>query len=80
MICYVRDDLIVAGLRLTFGGSGTLRFWGLSSFAAKHAHRNTSTYDAQILSKVDVPCSYCGTVGKRNSRESTSRNRVQTLR
>ena len=76
--CYVRDDLIVAGLRLTFDWAGSPGVWGLSS-AVKHAHRNTSACDAQIFSKVDVPCNHCRTVG-RSSSESTSRNRVQTLR
>ena len=46
----------------------------------KHAHRNTFTRDAQILSEVDVPCDHCGTIGRRSFSESTSRNRLQTLR
>ena len=51
-ICYVRNDLMlqVADLRLAFGWAESPEFWGLLSSAAKHAHRNTSTRDAQILS------------------------------
>ena len=79
-ICYVRDDLIVADLRLAFGGAGSPGFWGLLSSVVKHAHRNTFTRDAQILSEVDVPCNHCGAVERRSFSESTSRNRIQTLR
>ena len=79
-IFYVRDDLIVADLRLAFGWAGSPGFWGLLSSVVKHAHRNTFTRDAQILSEVDVPCNHCGTVERRRFSESTSQNRLQTLR
>ena len=52
----------------------------LLSSAVEHAHRNTFTRDAQMLSEVDAPCNHCGTIRRRSSSESTSQNRLPTLR
>ena len=56
--CFVLDELIVAGLRLTFGWAGPPGFWGLLSSAAEHAHCNTSVRDTQLFSEGEGMVSY----------------------
>ena len=47
--CYVLDDLILAGLKLTLGWAGSSVFWGLLSSAVEHTHCNTPVRDAHNL-------------------------------
>ena len=49
--CYTVGELVVTDFRLTFGWSGSPRFWGVMSAAAEHAHCNTTIKTAQLLNE-----------------------------
>ena len=38
--CYMLDDVLVKGFRLTFGWAPSPGYWGLMAPAAEHAHCN----------------------------------------
>ena len=47
--CYLEGDLIVTDSRLTFGWSGSPRFWGVLAAAAEHVHCYTTLEPARFL-------------------------------
>ena len=49
--CYMKDDVLVADFRLTFGWAGSLGHWGVMSEAAAHSQRNTTVESAEIMSE-----------------------------
>ena len=48
-VCYVLEDVLVAGLRLTFEWTWSPGLWGFMSSVAEHANCNTSITDAAVL-------------------------------